>query len=589
MIDPIDSLAFSIQANPGVYALLLGSGVSRAAQVPTGWEITHDLIRKLAVASDESAEPDPELWYRERYEEAPDYSALINELAKAPSERQQLLRSYFEPSQQEREEDAKQPTAAHRAIAQLVAQGFVKVILTTNFDRLVEKALEDAGVQPTVLSTPDQLKGMLPLVHTPHCVIKVHGDYADTRIRNTHSELETYPDELNRLLDQLFDEFGLVVCGWSAEWDGALRDALYRAPCRRFTTYWATHGETSDTAQKLISHRQAQVISIEDGDKFFENVQQKVQSIAQFSQPHPLSVDAAVTSLKRYLPEPRHRIRLSDLVDETVERVIASVSTQAFDAKYPEPNTETITARVRSYEAACSTLLSMAVVGGAWAEENHYGIWERALQRLATTWTTSGEEFWRALQRYPATLILYAQGLGALSSHKLEFLGRMFSTPISLPNRKSGALVQLLLPLYMVGSQRVQGGMSILEGMENRHTPFNDWVHNTLHQNPSMSAYGSNQYDLMFDKMEILFALGYAYRQQRPPERYFAPTGTFVSRTDNMTQILEEIEESISTLQRGSSYVRSGIFGETPKQCTASIKQFKEFFGDPTRYLGRSW
>ena len=363
MIDPIDSLAFSIQANPGVYALLLGSGVSRAAQVPTGWDITLDLIRKLAVASGESAEPDPELWYREKYEGVPDYSELIDGLAQTQAERQQLLRSYFEASQQEREEDAKQPTAAHRAVARLVAQGFVKVVLTTNFDRLVEKALEDAGVEPTVLSSPDQVNGMLPLVHTPHCVIKVNGDYLDTRIRNTPSELEAYPDELNRLLDQLFDEFGLVVCGWSADWDIALRDALYRASSRRFTTYWAVHGEASEAAQQLISQRRAQVIGVEDADKFFEAVQQKVESIAQFSQPHPLSVEAAITSLKRYLSEPRYRIRLSDLVDETVERVVSSVSTQAFDANDPEPDTETITARVRSYEAACPTLLSMAVIG----------------------------------------------------------------------------------------------------------------------------------------------------------------------------------------------------------------------------------
>lgn len=45
MIDPVHSLAFSIQANRGVYAILLGSGVSRAARIPTGWEITLDLVR----------------------------------------------------------------------------------------------------------------------------------------------------------------------------------------------------------------------------------------------------------------------------------------------------------------------------------------------------------------------------------------------------------------------------------------------------------------------------------------------------------------------------------------------------------------
>ena len=271
MIDPIDSLAFSIQANPGVYVLLLGSGVSRAAQIPTGWEITLDLIRKLATASGELAEPDPEQWYREKYGEEPDYSKLIHGLAKTQADRQLLLLPYFEASQQEREESAKQPTAAHRAIAQLVVQGFVKVVVTTNFDRLMERALEDTGISPTVVSSPDQVRGMLPLVHTQHCVIKVHGDYLDTRIRNTPSELNEYPEEFDRLLDQIFDEFGLVVCGWSAGWDVALRDAIVRTPSRRFTTYWSVLGKPSDDARQVIAHRRAEVIDIAGADGILRN------------------------------------------------------------------------------------------------------------------------------------------------------------------------------------------------------------------------------------------------------------------------------------------------------------------------------
>ena len=49
MISPTESLAFTIQASPGVYAVLAGSGVSRAAKIPTGWEITLDLVRRLAL------------------------------------------------------------------------------------------------------------------------------------------------------------------------------------------------------------------------------------------------------------------------------------------------------------------------------------------------------------------------------------------------------------------------------------------------------------------------------------------------------------------------------------------------------------
>ncbi|HZX14078.1 MAG TPA: hypothetical protein VFF49_06730 [Thermodesulfobacteriota bacterium] len=59
MIDPIISLAFSIHSKKGIYALLLGSGASRAAGIPTGWEIVLDLIRKFARTINENCEPDP--------------------------------------------------------------------------------------------------------------------------------------------------------------------------------------------------------------------------------------------------------------------------------------------------------------------------------------------------------------------------------------------------------------------------------------------------------------------------------------------------------------------------------------------------
>ncbi|GAB6264572.1 MAG: hypothetical protein STSR0001_00160 [Methanothrix sp.] len=48
MIDPLDSLAFSMEANRGVYALLVGSGISFEAEIPTGEQIALELIRRLA-------------------------------------------------------------------------------------------------------------------------------------------------------------------------------------------------------------------------------------------------------------------------------------------------------------------------------------------------------------------------------------------------------------------------------------------------------------------------------------------------------------------------------------------------------------
>jgi hypothetical protein len=49
----------------------------------------------------------------------PDYSQLLESLAGTPAERQAILRGYFEPTEEEREEGEKAPTPAHRAIARL--------------------------------------------------------------------------------------------------------------------------------------------------------------------------------------------------------------------------------------------------------------------------------------------------------------------------------------------------------------------------------------------------------------------------------------------------------------------------------------
>ena len=578
MIDPIHSLAFSIQANRGVYALLLGSGVSRAAKIPTGWEVTLDLIRKLAAIQGDTADPDPEAWYREKFRKEPDYSDLLEDLAKTPAERQQLLRTYWEPSEQEREEGDKQPTAAHHAIAALAKQGFIRVIVTTNFDRLMENALRDAGIEPTVLSSPDQVLGALPLIHVQCCVLKVHGDYLDTRIRNTPTELETYPEEFNKLLDRIFDEFGLIVCGWSATWDKALRAAIERCPSRRFVTYWAIKDKSNDETQLLINQRKAETIIIQDADTFFQTVQQHVQSIEVFSRPHPLSIEASVTTLERYLSEPRYRIQLFNFVDQTVERIIETTTGEAFAVQGSSPpDGKSITARVRGYDAACSTLLSMATFGGYWAKEDHYSVWQRALQRLSDVSAQDGYVVWLGLKRYPGTLLLYALGLGATEAGQFHFLGRMLETIINTEHAKHKSAVQVLPPFCLFSGNG--DAIKNLEGMERRRTPLSDWLHDQLKQYVRRLIPNDEKYTLIFDKLEILIALNHAFQIDDPWQ--WIPVGAFKYRYENRERILQEIKMSLSEFQETSPFVKSGIFGKTVEGCSRSVDIVEKFIRTP--------
>ena len=50
-VDEITRLAMNIYSNKGVYALLLGSGISLSAGILSGWKVTEDLLKKLAAES----------------------------------------------------------------------------------------------------------------------------------------------------------------------------------------------------------------------------------------------------------------------------------------------------------------------------------------------------------------------------------------------------------------------------------------------------------------------------------------------------------------------------------------------------------
>jgi hypothetical protein len=293
---------------------LLGSGLSRAAQIPTGWKITLDLVRRVGLLQGAGDQPDWAAWYRTQFKKDPEYPDLLNALAQTGDERRAILHRYIEATPEDIQQGRKTPIKAHRAIAELVQGDFVRVVITTNFDRLLENAIRDAGIEPTIIKSDDDLAGAGPLVHSRCHLIKLHGDYLDTRIRNTESELASYSARFDQLLDRIFDEYGIIVSGWSGDWDTALRSAILRAPNRRFPLFWTARGTASTTAKDIVRHRAGRFIPISDADAFWTNLAGKVAIQSELQRADPRSVAILTASTKKYLGSTEHRIALDDLV-----------------------------------------------------------------------------------------------------------------------------------------------------------------------------------------------------------------------------------------------------------------------------------
>jgi len=505
MIDRMTALTFSLFENKGIYTLLLGSGLSRAAQIPTGWEITLDLARRVAAIEGVTEQGDWAAWHQERFGEAPDYSKLLDSLSVTPSERRAILHGYIEPAGEDFETEARQPTKAHHAIARLVRDGYIRVIVTTNFDRLLENALREAGVEPTVIKSEDDLAGAVPLVHSRCFILKLHGDYLDTRILNIDSELEAYGGALTDCLDRIFDEHGLIICGWSGDWDPALRAAIARTPSRRYPTYWASRGEPTAIAQDLIDHRAAQRLGIADADSFFTDLQQKIETLEAVARPHPLTTDLLVGTAKRYLAREEFRIQLADLVAAEMTRARNGAQERGLSASGQFSEAQFIE-RVATYEALYEPLVRIGLVMGRWGSDSEFGLARDTLQSLAQRPEPNGLVAWLQMMTYPAALFFTAYAIGAVKSGRLEMLHRWLTIPIVRDRRQEEDVAySMLLGEHWEGSD--QNLWNTLDKSRRKRTPFNDHMALLFQAWRGSEFFDDADVEVTFEWLEILVAI----------------------------------------------------------------------------------
>ena len=573
--DSLIRLALALSSNKGAYALLIGSGVSRSASIPTGYEVTLELIRQTAALYKEDCGNDPERWFKSKFDSEPGYSALLDRLGTTATERHGFLKRFFEPTEIEREEGKKQPTVAHVAIAKLVAAGIVRVIVTTNFDRLIEKAIQDEGIMPTVIASADDSEGSVPLVHSRCTIIKVNGDYLDHRAKNTLNELSDYDPRLNKLLDQVFDEFGLIVCGWSGDWDVALREAIERVKGRRYSCFWCTKGEPSAIAKKLIVHRAAVEVPIEDANQFFASLQDKITALEEMGRPHPLSGKLAVASLKRYIAEDKYRIRLDDLIRTEQHSVADRVFSSKYDMTLPHPTGENMEARVDQYAKDLTILLDLVINGCWWGKPEHDALWLRCINQLCTFEPSGGLNIWVDLRILPASLLMYGAGIAAIQADRYDLLVKLLTEPkIKILNRVEPALKHLA-PFHLLN-----GNAKLMPSKKDLVTPMNEKFSDILRPHFADLIRNETEFNSAFDRYEYFLSLIYADKFNEISEQQtdsWSPPGIYIWRDRGQSDALKAI--GIEASEKGENWkpLTDGLFQKKADRfrlCKKSVDDF---------------
>lgn len=567
-VDPLLSLACSIHVQKGVYALLLGSGISRTSGIPTGWEITLDLIKKMAALHGKNEIDDLTKWYKDNYGKQPDYSDILKELAETQAERNNLLKAYFEPSDDNADVLYRRPTKAHKAIAQLIKDGYIRVVITTNFDRLLENALGEIGFVPNVISNKYQLEGAMPLIHSTCTILKVNGDYMDTRIKNTVSELSKYGPKMNKYIERILDEFGLIVCGWSGEWDIALRNCIFRTKNRRFSYFWLKKGQLVESAQEIINFKSFKLIDIDEADKVFTELKEKIDSLNDLTmRQSPLSIELACTTLKRLLPDTKNIIRISDLIMDSAKDLINNVNKLDWSSS---PKSSDIKQRIEQLENISKPLIHLITLGCYWSDKSYEQIWINCFKYIFNVKPSSANgvyTVWGNLFNYPALLTMYAILMSCIESGHYDLLYKILNDAKSTKDSQYGKPYLISSRLYPESVIKKDVCNKALYS-DTKYVPVSERVFDILKEPIFQIVNNEDEYNILFDKAEYFFAVNYLYNEYLNMEKgqtlntIGAPIGRFGYKLCNYWKVKDTFDYEFTQKDEWAA-IKAGFFGSS--------------------------
>ncbi len=121
----------------------------------------------------------------------------------------------------------RKPTIGHICLSALINYSRLHNVWTTNFDDLVEKAVNSMGISCAVISAKDS-KTVSGYREDIPKVVKLHGDFKYDALQNTDEELQDLESSLSEHFISSSQQKGLIVIGYSGS-DESVIKALQKA------------------------------------------------------------------------------------------------------------------------------------------------------------------------------------------------------------------------------------------------------------------------------------------------------------------------------------------------------------------------
>jgi tetratricopeptide (TPR) repeat protein len=256
------------------FSFFLGAGASRQSGIPLVSEMIRHFREQIALQccpAELKTDAEKNAWLAEQdwcKADGSDYCKYFEKFEPKEFGRQRHIEELIKDHE---------PSFGYVVLANLMASGHVNTIVTTNFDDLVYSACTTfTGIRPIVYAY-GVLAAEMHFTAQRTKILKLHGDYLYSKLKNTNRELADQDPNMARQLRRVLNEYGLIVVGYGGG-DASVMNVLTEIS-EQNDLYWCIRRgeEPNEAVQQLLRDKRGFLVEIEGFDEMMNEIRPIVE------------------------------------------------------------------------------------------------------------------------------------------------------------------------------------------------------------------------------------------------------------------------------------------------------------------------
>lgn len=224
--------------------------------------------------------------------------------------------------------------------------------------------------------------------------------------------------------------------------------------------------------------------------------------------------------IKQLIADPKLRIKLYDHVRTMSDVLIAATAEEHFPLN-AKLNGDEFASRLKRYEDVSGDLTVAMFLLGLWGTLDHQlSIAIPAVQFSKQLGESVRSNKMTSFRLYPLVLLMYALGVGAVTSNNYSLLYTFLHSSLGiLPYPQKSA------PLVYSIEEGFRPARELFNSLSEHNKASSEYIFNLLNNRLKDIFLLGNDYEDVYDRFEVIYALEYAHERQKISGSVWAPTG----------------------------------------------------------------